>query len=335
MDDSRIRTPEVPDEVIRFLTNYDTYYFFGHVEPDGDCIASALALGGYLERVFGKRVRYFAEGPFLRREIAHFQDSFQDRVPEEARRADPRPAAVIIDCSGPDRIGGLEADLSDLPVAVIDHHATAKPFGDARFVETTAAASCYLVQLVLERLGEPITAEEAQLLLFGIMTDTGYMRHVESDAAPLFAAVSRLLAAGASPKLAHRQMFGGQTLESRKLLGALIGRMRTIAGGAGIITWETQSDIDTFGKEARDSDTLYQLLFGIEGVRTAAVIRHEDGGKVSGSLRSIDSIDVSRIASSLGGGGHKRAAGFAMEGELEVVVDRVQAMLEAAVQAES
>lgn len=323
--------PPVPAEFVDFLKEHQTFYLFGHVEPDGDCICSSLALGSFLERSLGKRVRQYSVGPFDRREIAHHEPRFSDSVREEDRLNDARPAAIILDCSGPDRIGRMQSDIEGLPLAVIDHHATTKPFGDARFVVTTAAATCFLVQLVIEALGEEISADEADLLLFGIMTDTGYLRHLEAGSADLVAAVARLMAAGASPKRAHAQMFGGQTLESRQLLGSLISRMIPIAGGAGLLTWETAEDVKQFGKRSRDSDTLYQLLFGIDGIRTAAVIRPEGDDSVSGSLRSIDSIDVSEVAKKLGGGGHRRAAGFTARMPLDTAIERVRALLETAV----
>ena len=331
---NEIDSPSVPDDLLRFIDSYDTFYLFGHVEPDGDCIASSLGLGSYLSRVLNKRVRYFAQGPFLRREVAQYEGHFLDRVPAEDRQTDDNPAGIILDCSGPDRIGMLKDDLDGLPLAVIDHHATAQPFGDARFVVTTAAATCYLVQLVIERLAEPLTRDEAELLLFGIMTDTGYLRHVESNAGPLLAAMGRLLHAGASPKLAHQQMFGGHTLESRQLLSTLLTRMEPIGGGRGLITWETDEDIARFGRHNRDSDTLYQLIFGIEGVRTAAVLRPEADSMVSGSLRSIGDIDVSAIATQFGGGGHRRAAGFSTAGDVTSIVERVRSLLSAAIESE-
>lgn len=324
----------MPEEFLEFLSSHDTFYLLGHVEPDGDCIASSLALGSYLEREMGKRVRYYNEGPFNRREIAGYEDRFEPRIRAEDRAADPSPAAIILDCTGPDRIGALEQDLDGLPLAVIDHHATGEPYGDARFVVPTSMATCYLVQLVIEELGGPLVQADAELLLFGIATDTGYFRHAEPNAADLFAGVARLLAAGASPRMIHAQMFGGHTLGSRKLLGTLLDRARPIGGGRGVITWETREDTARHGAQSRDSDTLYQLLFAIDGLRTAALIREEDGSKVSGSLRSIDSLDVSRIARDFGGGGHKRAAGFTAELELDEAIDAVTGALEDALRAD-
>lgn len=320
----------MPPELLAFLRDHDTFYLLGHVEPDGDCVASALALGSYLERGLGKRVRYYDQGPFVRREIVNLADRFGERVDPAHRASDPDPAAIVLDCTGPDRTGKLQADIRGLPTAVIDHHASGEPFGDARFVVPTVAATCYLVQLVIEALGGSITGDEADLLLFGIATDTGYFRHIESDAADLVGAVARLMAAGASPKAAHARMFGGHTFDSRALLAKMLLRAEPIAQGRGVIMWETLEDTSAHGRESRDSDTLYQLLFGIEGLRTAALLREEDESTVSGSLRSIDALDVSTIAKEFGGGGHRRAAGFTSSISLDEAVARVRVALEKA-----
>lgn len=315
--------PPVPPSLTRFLAEYDTYYLIGHLEPDGDCLAASLALGTYLERTLRKKVRYFDGGPFDRREVQRLAPLFGRTLTTADREGDSNPAVVVLDCSGPDRIGPVADDVDGLPVAVVDHHATGEPYGDVRFVDTSAAATCYLVQLIMETMGGGIVVEEADLLLFGIATDTGYFRHTESNAAGLFAAVSRLLQAGASPKRAHQQMFGGYQLGSRFLLARLIQRSLVLADGAAIVTWETLADVEEFGRGSRDSDTLYELLFAVEGVRLIGLVREESDGKCAGSLRSMDVIDVSRIALKFGGGGHRRAAGFTISGPVDGVRNQV------------
>ncbi len=322
--------PTLPPEVRAFLEAHETFFLVGHIEPDGDCIASALALASFLERSLGKRAFCLNVGPFDRREIRSFGDQFRTRLDPAVRREAVRPAAIILDCSGPDRIGALKDDIAGLPVAVVDHHATTTSHGEAAFLVPTAAATCYLVQLVIEGFGACMTRREAELLLFGIATDTGFFRHIESSAADLMAGVSRLLAAGASPREAHARMTGGHTMGSRQLLGALLHRAESFCDGAGVISWETADDVRRYGRESRDSDTLYELLFGIAGLRTAALVRYESATTVSGSLRSIDDLDVSAIAASFGGGGHRRAAGFTAELELDEAINLVRCGLEAA-----
>jgi phosphoesterase RecJ-like protein len=315
--------PPVPPGITQFLSQYDTYYLVGHLEPDGDCLAAALALGHYLIRAHGKRIRYFDGGPFDRREVQHLAPHFEASLDAGVRALDSNPAVVVLDCSGPERVGAVAEDLAGLPVAVIDHHATGESFGDIEFVDTTAAATCYLVQLIIEAMGDGIVWDEADLLLFGIATDTGYFRHAESNAAGLFEAVSRLLQSGASPKRAHQQMFGGYQIGSRLLLARLIQRSIILAEGAAIVTWETLADVEEFGRGSRDSDTLYELLFAVEGVRLIGLIREEPDGKCAGSLRSMDVIDVSAIAVKFGGGGHRRAAGFTVTSPVDAIRDEI------------
>jgi nanoRNase/pAp phosphatase (c-di-AMP/oligoRNAs hydrolase) len=44
----------------------------------------------------------------------------------------------------------------------------------------------------------------------------------------------------------------------------------------------------------------------------------ERGGKVKGSLRTLrDDVDVSEMAGKFSGGGHRKAAGFAVSGKLK------------------
>ncbi|MEE8441515.1 MAG: bifunctional oligoribonuclease/PAP phosphatase NrnA [Spirochaetia bacterium] len=315
--------PSIPKDVTEFLTAHKTYYLVAHIEPDGDCLAAALGLGMFLNRVHGKFVRYFDSGPFDRREIQHLAQQFENRLDPTTRAEDPDPAVVVVDCANLDRVGSVAEDLADLPTAVIDHHPTGEPFGDVRFVETSAPATCYLIQLIIEEMGATPTQDEAEMLLFGIATDTGYFRHTEANAAGLFAAVSRLLVAGASPKRARQQMFGGYKLASRFLLARLIGRARVLENGAAIVTWETLSDVEEFGRGSRDSDTLYELLFAVDGVRMIGLVREEPNGKCTGSLRSIDTIDVSKVAVVFGGGGHRRAAGFTISGSVDAIRDQV------------
>jgi bifunctional oligoribonuclease and PAP phosphatase NrnA len=322
--------PVIPPELLAFIRDHTTFYLAGHIDPDGDCIASALAFASYLGRVHGKRARCLNVGPFHRREIRQYEGDFAGHLDRGERDRAPAPAAIVLDCSTPDRIGSLQGDLAGLPLAVIDHHAATESYGDVRLVIPTAAATCYLIQLLMEQAGGSISAEEAELLLFGIATDTGYFRHLEPGASGVLSAVSRLMVAGASPRRAHAQMFGGHSASSRVLLGVLLARAEFFCDGTGVITWETREDVDRYGRENRDSDTLYQLLFGISGVRTAALVRYETETSVSGSLRSIDDLDVRGIARTFGGGGHQRAAGFTADMDLMEAVSRVRAELESA-----
>ncbi len=292
------------------------------MEPDGDCVGSSLALASALRRA-GKEVHQFNPGPFDRSEIQDYRDSFLPHVPEHLRHNKTGRLVVILDCSLPERIDALATEIEALPTVVVDHHPVGDPMGDVAWVVPDAPATAVLVQILIESLDLTPTSDEAQRLLFAFSTDTGFFRHTNETHAPAFAALSRLLSYGASPRDAHAQMFGHKTLESRKLIGTLLERMQSHFDGRFLVTWERLEDTRRVGKANRDSDAFYQLAFAIGSCEALVLIREEAPGRCTGSLRSRKDIDVSTIARSFGGGGHKNAAGFLAEIDCMDLVTRM------------
>lgn len=315
----------VPADVASFLDEYDSYLIVGHIEPDGDCVASALVLARFLERR-GKSVVLADEGPFDRPEVARFQSRFRADSPSPAPG---RAAAVVVDCSTADRLGGLEAAVAGLPVLVIDHHASGQPFGAVRWVEPSAPAVAFLVQLLLESLGERISAEDAELLLFGLCTDTGFFRHLAEDSAEVFQAVARLVAAGASPQRVYRRIHAGWSQARVRLLALALRRAESLLGGQVLLTWWSLADFRSAGAAfARGSDEVYRILSSVAGSEVIVFLRQEAPRRFSVGLRSLSRVDVGRLAQAMGGGGHARAAGCTLTGSLGGVRSAVLAQLQ-------
>ncbi|WP_251106209.1 DHH family phosphoesterase [Breznakiella homolactica] len=291
----------------------------GHKEPDGDCVGSQLVLCSLLERL-GKTAVPCSSGPFKRIEIQQYESRFKP-FPSEADRENAR--VIICDCSSPERTGDLGPYLEGLPSAVIDHHASANPAGDAVFLDTSAPSVTAMVLAVIEAFGLKPTGEEAELLLFGLCTDTGFFRHVDEKGAETFRAAARMIDAGASPKKAFLAMNGGKSLDSRILMGLVLSRAEPLFGGKLILTTEEYDETQRFGLQGRDSDTLYQLLQSVAGVEAIAVIRQETPENCTVGLRSRDAVDVSKIAQAFGGGGHKNAAGLSAAGTIADVRSRL------------
>ncbi len=307
--------------IIDFLGKYSGYYIVGHKEPDGDCIGSQLALGAFLSRQ-GKKVMLLSSGPFSRTEIATFAVDFVDTLGGSALDV-ASSAIIVVDCSSLSRIGSVADCLpSGLPLAFIDHHASGEASGDVRFVDPMAPAVTYLVQGIIEAFDAP-TRQEAEYLLFGLCTDTGFFRHLDERSGDVFAAVGRLVAAGASPKRAFTMMNGGKPFASRKLMGELLCRAETKFDGKLIITSMNLEDQARYGMVGRDSDMLYQLLLTVAGMEVAVVVRQESPTECTVGFRSRDAIDVASVAASFGGGGHRLAAGLHMPGKAEEIVPRI------------
>jgi phosphoesterase RecJ-like protein len=309
--------PPVPGELIQFVKTGSKFLVAGHKEPDGDCVGSQLALCSVLRRL-GKTALPCSAGPFKRTEIMPYADLFT-AAPGEGDREKAR--VIVVDCAAPSRTGDLAPFLEGLPTAVIDHHATGDhPIPSAEspvFLDAGAPSVTFLILRLIEALGERPSREEAELLFFGLCTDTGFFRHVDQGGAETFAAAARLVWAGADPKKAFHAIHGGKSLGSRILMGILLARAEALFDGRLILSSEQYEETRRFGLEGRDSDSLYQLLQSVAGVEAIAIIRQETPENCTVGLRSRDAVDVSVIAAAFGGGGHKNASGFSVNGVIE------------------
>jgi len=83
--------------------------------------------------------------------------------------------------------------------------------------------------------------------------------------------------------------------------------------------------IERLGVSSDDLDGVVEFPRSIEGVRMALLFREVSQGRVKVSLRSVGSVDVASFARRYGGGGHTKAAGLALPGNLSEVQETVLA----------
>jgi bifunctional oligoribonuclease and PAP phosphatase NrnA len=303
--------------ILKFFKQHESFAIIGHEEPDGDCLSSQLAIMSFLKRE-GKDAVCYSPGPFLRPEIKDIEGEFSKG---SAKAAD---AAIVVDCSTLDRIGRYSDDIAALPTAVIDHHSAGAPFGEVRYIDPSAPSVTFQILNIFEAAGINPNPREAELLFFGLCTDTGFFRHLGADSQAAFAASGRLVAAGASPKATFARMFGNRTHDSRKLVGRLLERAELRFDGRLLVTWESAEELEEFGKHQRDSDALYQQLQMVQGCDIVVLVRQESEETCSVGLRSSGDVDVGEIARGFGGGGHRGAAGCSRTGlALDVARDIV------------
>lgn len=309
---------KVPRQLIEFIEHHDCFYVLGHREPDGDCIGSQLALASFLKSL-GKRVHVLSSGPFTRSEILQYEHKFRTQAPPE--RDYERAAALVLDCSSMSRIGSVSETMPEVPIAFIDHHASNDKPGSADYLDETAAAVTAMVFLLMEAMGHVPTKEEAELLLFGLCTDTGFFRHLDEKGGDTLEIASRLVQAGASPKRTFSDINGGKSLFSRKLLGEILMRIEPHYDGRLLVSYVTLDDQQRYGMASRDSDLLYQLVMSIAGCEACFVIKQEAENQCTVGFRSRERINVAEIAARFGGGGHRLASGLSMQGTVDSVMD--------------
>ena len=305
------------EKIIQAIKEHSTFHIFGHVDPDGDCIGSQLGLARFLNQI-GKKTYLYSKGKFERQEIKQFQNRFAETFAPD----DKDGAVIIVDCSTAERTGFENEGIDRFPTVVIDHHSSGEVFGDFRLVKPQASACTMLILDLIEAMGEKPSKEVAEFLMLGLCTDTGFFKHLTETGAWAFEAAAKLTSYGASPNKIYFDVNGNKKAATLKLISQALERATQYLDGKLIITYETLEDYETIPRECRDIDTVYLLLLATEGIQVAASVKEDDPDKVTVGLRTrCENIDLGSAAALLGGGGHKKAAGFKiMNSNAEAVV---------------
>lgn len=315
----------IPDSKIKefenFLDNHNFFYVAGHKEPDGDAIFSCLGMAEILK---SRNLDYqlLSAGSFKRNEIKPKAKLFSNEMRFISEPERKKTGLIILDCSEISRLGDIEGDLKNLDTFIIDHHKTAAA-SENSIIDSSSPACCCLVQQIYEKLVGKLTQKSAEYFFFGLATDTGYFRFLDTTSAEVFRQTARLIEAGVNPRKVYDTITGGKAYSTRKLLGIMLDRAERRYNNKLVITYETMEDTKKWGQEGRDNDSLYSLLLSVEGVEAVLFVRQDTELTCTCGFRSRDAVDVSAIAAKFGGGGHKNAAGLSIDGKIKDVTEKI------------
>ncbi|MBU1168274.1 MAG: bifunctional oligoribonuclease/PAP phosphatase NrnA [Proteobacteria bacterium] len=285
-----------------------------HTQPDGDAIGSMLSLGVALKSL-GKKVTLYNESPIPA--IFRFLPSV-NLIVAEAGNLGNYDMAIILDCGDLQRIGKISDDIHQIPVIInIDHHITNTEFGTTVMVDSTACATAEIIYRLIKDLGATIDKTIANALYTAILTDTGSFLFQNTNSAA-FSISSEMVSKGADPYIVAQYVYATYSLGRLKLLNMVLDTIDISENGKLSTMFLSQKMLMETGTQLEDIYGLVNYAKHIEDVQVAALIRETHPG-VNGkgtfhvSLRSSGAVDVSKIASELGGGGHCNAAGFKAE----------------------
>jgi phosphoesterase RecJ-like protein len=307
-----------------------------HVNPDGDALGSMLGVALGLRDVaaelgIGHLAATFP-GPMTL--PAPFDTLPGTELLVAEADADPAPDAMLVfDVASIERLGGLADRLHTAPVGIVlDHHASNPGFGAINLVDPSAAATSVLSDGLLRRLGVPLTAPIAECLYVALSTDTGSFKFASTTPA-VHELAARLIATGISVGEISRRLFDTRPIGALRLFGVALTRTvleREGAGGLGFAwTYLTLDDLAAHEQAPAAVEALIDTVRGVAEADVVCVVKPVRDASWSVSLRSKGAVDVSAVAVTLGGGGHRFAAGFSASGTVTDVVDAVRALLPA------
>lgn len=287
-----------------------------HRAPDGDAIGSLLGMGLLLEQ-------YLVSIPILFHCIDAVPETFHFLPSVWRVRSDlllqPGDAVIFLDCAEPKLTGYSETHPSlfrgDFPVLLIDHHVSNPGFGTVNIIIPEASSACEIVFQLAREWSWSLDTDSATCLLTGVYTDTGGLLH-NNTTAEVCRTAAELMRAGARHQLVVSSIFRTVKPSTLRLWGRVLEKI-TISDAGGAISAVTEGDFRSTGAEYSELSGAIDYVNAVPGMRFSLVLSERDG-LVKGSLRTLrDDIDVNAMASRLRGGGHRRAAGFAVPGRLQ------------------
>ncbi len=310
-----------PEGIVDFFKKGDGFFIVCHLSPDGDALGSACALGMALEKL-GKRIMLVCRDAVPQQYTAlPGWERFLTFDDISSRNLDISlyKNLVLVDCNEIKRTGFEKSRLASTKFdvsAVVDHHETESFFGDIRWVVPLAAATGVMMYYLVRALGVEITEPMASNLYSALIVDTGNFRYPNTSP-EVFRVASALAEAGANPYLLQKAINESWS-EGRFRL--FIKVLDTLSINNGIaITHVTRKMFEETATAPDDTENFASFPLAMKDIKVAVFIREVDDHTCKLSLRSVEEVNVEKVAASYGGGGHKNAAGCIAKGALETV----------------
>lgn len=314
-----------PAMIVEALKGCMSVLISTHKSPDGDALGSQLGLMLALEKI-GKTVTAHNLDPVP--EIYRFLPQY-DRI-RVGKPVQGRYDAYIVVDSDPLRTGLFDSTYPADVLINIDHHITNPLEWPLTWLDPVASACGEMVYTLIQELGAPMDRDMALCLYTAIFTDTGSFRYSNTSSASMQIAAA-LLEKGADPWLVTENVYESFAYRKLKLLGVVLSGMERTNDGR--ISWVVVTDdhYRTTGTTAEDTDNFVNFVRSVKGVEVAILFRQTGSAQYKISMRSKGRVDLSALAQSFGGGGHKNAAGGVLEGTIADVRSRVISAVEKAV----
>lgn len=306
------------DNILEEINKAQSIVIVTHENPDGDAIGSSLALYNALKD-YGKNPDII---------IPECPRCFEflpgcDEIKKESN-VEVYDLAISLDCATMKMLNGYAKYFENAKSKiVIDHHGTNTMYGDYNFVNPDAPACSQILIVLLEYFNILITKEIGSCILTGIITDTGGFKY-SGVSAETFEFVAELLKKGVNVSNIYRKVLETITKSSYELRRIAESRLEFLFDGKVTFTYITLEDEEKVHAETGDHEGIVNIGKCVEGVEVSIFIRelkNDKGWKAS--LRSNEYVNVSDVALLFGGGGHPRAAGCNMQGDLQQIKDKI------------
>ena len=293
---------------------------FSHMRPDGDAVGSSLALALALDKLgiecdvcnesqMPSNLLFLSGLKRIKKSLNAETDLF-----------------VALDSADEMRLGALSDTFifskRKIDTVNVDHHVSNTGYAKYNYVRA-CAANCMNVARLIDLLGVEIDKEIATYLLVGLLTDSGNFSHDDVDE-ECFLLAARLVKAGANIRELTYNLFKKQSKARAALYADVMSKMRYYLEDRFAVIVIPKVSMERFGADVGMTEGFVDFPLNVETVEVAASLMEVKKGQYKVSLRSKLYADVNGIAGVYGGGGHVRAAGCMLFGDIEEILDKLR-----------
>ena len=307
------------NDVVKLIKSANSIALFSHINPDCDTIGSSLALRTYLVKT-GKNVSVFCDGElkFDMKELAHADCVNADSL---ERSYD---LTIAVDCASEERIGKYATLFhKGKKTLCIDHHLQIRLFSENNIIEPQSGATAELIYLILKAYDPTlIDCEIASLLYTALVTDTGNYGFSNTGVRTLHIA-AELLSYGIDNSAISYKHFREISFDTFKLKARALSKAQFFEDNKiGMISF-CKDDFEATGTTSASTSNLVNEIVNIADVLVAVSITEIRRNSYKISIRTQGNVNANEIAMMFGGGGHKNAAGFMINGFYGNVLDDI------------
>jgi len=305
------------EQLVALLADNRRFLVVSHESPDGDAIASTLALANALREQGKEVVALNHDGVPGDYQFLPGWERVVTCVPADSRF----DVAFVLDAGELRRAGAWIRGVCRTLVN-IDHHPHSEDFGDLYWVDPAASATGVMVYRLLQAAGWPVSSEVATCIYTTILSDTGSFRYSNADP-EAFRVAGEMVALGVDPWQIASGLYESQEEVRLRLLALALPTLEVASCGLFAAITVTSEMLAVTGATAEHTDRFINYPRSIRGVEVAIFLRQLGPASFKVGFRSKGTIDVGALSREFGGGGHHNAAGAVIDQELPVVRDLI------------
>lgn len=312
----------VEEKIFSLINQSHNILVLSHRKPDGDTLGSAGAWLVYLKEKNKQATGFCVDQ--IPSNLKFLLPQLPYRHDKENLSLSDYDLVITVDCASESQTGIETLIKEKLPRTIIvniDHHYTNTNYGEVNLIRSEASSTAEIVYQLFKSNNVTISKDMTNCLLTGILTDTTYFSNAATTIESIRAA-SNLLNQGANIKQITNQVWRNKDINSLKLWGKIFDRLIFNQEYQIAIAIITQEDIAIANLPDDALEGISNFLTSIYEAKIILVLTQAGDNLIKGSLRTTDDkVDVAKLAGQFGGGGHRKAAGFSLEGTIQQTGD--------------